>query len=45
LIKNWLRISKSMSSISSAILGLHRGGNNADGRMRRASLGILVYII
>jgi exonuclease III len=45
LIKNWLHISRSMSSISSAIRGLHRGGNNADGRMRRASLGILVYII
>ncbi|XP_011016272.1 PREDICTED: uncharacterized protein LOC105119785, partial [Populus euphratica] len=41
-IKNWLRISRTMSSLLSAIRGLSRIGNNAVRRMRRASLGILL---
>ena len=45
MIRNWLRITRCMSSLSSAIRGLCRGGNNADSRMRRVSLGILIYII
>ncbi|KAJ6856768.1 hypothetical protein NC651_038440 [Populus alba x Populus x berolinensis] len=45
MIRNWLHITRRMSSLSSAIRGLSRVGNNAHGRMRRVSLGILVYII
>ena len=45
MIGNWLRITRRMSTLTSPIRGLCRGGNNVDGRMRHVSLGILVYII
>jgi hypothetical protein len=44
-VKQWLHLTRCMSSLSSALWGLCRGGNNMVGRMRRVSLGILVYII
>jgi hypothetical protein len=45
MTKSWLRINKRMSTINIAIWGLHYTGNNTVGRMRRVSLGILIYLI
>jgi hypothetical protein len=44
-IKLWLRINRRMMTLTSAIRGLHSGGNNLEAQMRRVSLGLMVYLI
>jgi len=44
-IKLWLRINRRMMTLTSAIRGLHSGGNNLEARMKRVSLGLTVYLI
>ena len=43
-IKLWLRINRRIMTLTSAIRGLHSGGNNLEARMRRVSLGLTVYL-
>jgi hypothetical protein len=45
MIKSWLHLHRRMSTINSAIYGLLSGKNNTDSRIRRVSLGILIYLI
>jgi len=45
MAKSWLRLHRSMSTINSVIRGFLSSRNNLVGRMRRVSLGILIYLI
>ena len=45
IIKDWLRITRDMNSLSSALRWLHPKKRNMAARMRRLSLGIVVYLI
>ncbi|KAL9384336.1 hypothetical protein Peur_021346 [Populus x canadensis] len=45
MIKSWLQIGRTMQTLTSAIHGLHSQRNNLEARMRRVSLGIMVYLI
>jgi hypothetical protein len=45
MIKSWLHLHKRMSTINSAIYGLPSSRSNTASRMRRVSLGILIYLI
>ena len=44
-IKSWLRIGRRMSTLTSAIRGLHSKWSNMEFRMKRVSLAITVYLI
>jgi hypothetical protein len=44
-IKSWLRINRHMNSLCSAVRGLKAGGKSVETRMRRLSLGLVVYLI
>ena len=44
-IKSWLRIGKRMSTLNSAIHGLHSKRFNMEFRMKRVSLAITIYLI
>jgi hypothetical protein len=45
MIKSWLYLHKRMATINSVICGLPSSRNNTASRMRRVSLGILIYLI
>jgi hypothetical protein len=44
-VKSWLRISMNMSTIWSVVRGLASRRRNLVSRMRRVSLGLIVYLI
>jgi hypothetical protein len=44
-VKSWLRINRRMSTLFSAIRGINRRGKTVVARMKRISLGIVVYLI
>lgn len=44
-VKHWLHITRNMSTLDRAVRGLCKSGSGADGRMKRVSLAITVYII
>jgi hypothetical protein len=45
MIKSWLYLHKRMATINSVICGLPSSRNNTASRIRRVSLGILIYLI
>jgi hypothetical protein len=45
MIIAWLRLNRAMNSLSSALCGLHPKKRSMAARMRRVSLGIVVYLI
>jgi hypothetical protein len=44
-VKSWLRLNRGMTTINSAVRGLHLKGKAAVTRMKRVSLSIVVYLI
>ena len=44
-IKSWMRINQQITSLSSALWELNKGGHSMENRLRRISLGITVYLI
>ena len=44
-IRSWLRITRRMSTLNSALRGLKSCRNGLESRMRRVSLAIVVYLI
>jgi hypothetical protein len=44
-VKHWLHITRNMSTLDKAVRGLCKSGSGADGRMKRVSLAITVYLI
>ncbi|KAL9347268.1 hypothetical protein Peur_058634 [Populus x canadensis] len=44
-VKSWLRLSKGMTTINSAVWGLYLKGKTAVTRMKKVSLSIVVYLI
>jgi hypothetical protein len=44
-VKSWLRLNRGMTTINSAVRGLHLKGKTVVTRMKRVSLSIVVYLI
>jgi len=44
-VKSWLKLNRGMTTINSAVLGLHLKGKSVVTRMKRVSLSIVVYLI
>jgi hypothetical protein len=44
-VKSWLRLCRGMSTINSAVRGLHLKGKTTVTRMKKVSLSIVVYLI